>query len=93
MPLYYKRFFGYCYQNQGSLDEIMFFDISQGLLPRRFQTIDDDMIIIDEAEEVDEMYCIQEGFIGIGYQTMGGMKKNFSNNNQSYNIVKTQRGQ
>ena len=67
----------------------MFYDITQGLLPRRFQTIDEDIIIIDESEEVDEMYFIQEGFIGIGYQTMGGMKKNFTNDNKSYNIVMT----
>ena len=41
--------------------------ITQGFLPRRFQDNIYDHIIYDEDQEVDEMYFIQEGFIGIGY--------------------------
>ena len=54
----------------------MFYDITQGLIPRRFQCIDEDMIICEESQEVDEMYFIMSGFIGIGYSTIGNMKSN-----------------
>ena len=60
------------------IDELMFFDITQGLIPRRFQYTDEDMIICDESAEIDEMYFVMEGVIGIGYSTMGNMKPNIT---------------
>lgn len=36
-------------------------------MPRRFLYTDDDKIIYDEDQEVDEMYFILDGFVGIGY--------------------------
>ena len=36
------------------------------------------MIIIDESQEVDEMYFIMSGFIGIGFSAIGNMKKNIT---------------
>ena len=57
-------------------------------LPRRFKDDDYDHIIYDEDQEVDEMYFIQEGFIGIGYTTLSS-----GITNQHYKMVKKQRNQ
>ena len=40
------------------IDVDLFYHISQGLHPRRFQNTDEDKIIYEEAQEVDEMYFI-----------------------------------
>lgn len=45
---YFKRFFQF-FGDKETFDELMFYDITQGLLPRRFQNIDDDMIIYEES--------------------------------------------
>ena len=74
----YKRFFSFCELKTGNIDELMFYDITQGLLPRRFQCIDEDMIIVEESQEVDELYFIMGGFIGIGFMVMGNMKSNIT---------------
>lgn len=62
----------------GNIDQLMFYDITKGLIPRRFLSIDEDMIICDEANEVDEMYFISKGLIGIGFRTLGNMKSNIT---------------
>lgn len=47
-------------------DELIYY-LTTGLYPRRFRDTQDDYIIYDEYQEVDEMYMIYEGLIGIGY--------------------------
>lgn len=41
--------------------------LTKGLLPRRFMPSEEDKIIYEEFQEVDEMYFIMQGFIGIGF--------------------------
>jgi hypothetical protein len=41
--------------------------LTKGLLPRRFLPTEEDKIIYEEFQEVDELYFILEGFIGIGF--------------------------
>lgn len=49
-------------------DELEFlYDISFGFLPRHFLPTDDDRIIYDEEQEVQEMYFIEEGIIGVAF--------------------------
>jgi len=43
------------------------YDISFGLMPRRFEPTEEDKIIYDEEDEVPEMYFVIDGFVGIGY--------------------------
>jgi hypothetical protein len=73
----------------GSIDYLLFNDITTGLIPRRFLSIDEDKIICDESNEVDEMYFIQKGLIGIGFRTLGNMKNNITMQNKPYKMVKT----
>lgn len=47
-------------------DDLIYF-ITTGLYPRKFKDTIEDRIIYDEYQEVDEMYLIYEGTIGIGY--------------------------
>lgn len=41
--------------------------LTQGMLPRHFQNTEEDKVIYEEFQEVDEMYFVIEGFIGIGF--------------------------
>jgi hypothetical protein len=43
------------------------YDISFGLFPRFFSNKLDENIIYDEEENVQEMYFIMEGKVGVGY--------------------------
>lgn len=61
--------------------------ITQGLLPRRFLPNEEDKIIYEEYQEVDEMYFIIEGFIGIGFS-----KPFCGVSEEPYKMVRTQRG-
>lgn len=81
----FTRFFDYT-QSDKQQNINLLFQITQGFLPRRFLDNIYDHIIYDEDQEVDEMYFIQEGFIGIGYTNMySGIA------NQPYKMAKTQR--
>ena len=61
--------------------------ITQGLLPRRFLPTEEDKIIYEEYQEVDEMYFIIDGFIGIGFS-----KPFCGVTEEPYQMVRTQRG-
>tara|TARA_B110000285_G_C15112535_1_gene612012 strand:+ start:1526 stop:2086 length:561 start_codon:yes stop_codon:yes gene_type:complete len=55
------------------------YDVSFGLRPRKYDRSEEERLILDEEDEVSEMYFIQEGIIGIGYylMTQGLSKKQF----------------
>jgi hypothetical protein len=60
----FSRFFN-CLENQ---EESKFlYDISFGLMPRKFETTEEDKLIYDEEDEVPEMYFITEGVVAVGY--------------------------
>ena len=61
--------------------------LTKGLLPRRFMSTEEDKIIYEEFQEVDEMYFITDGFIGIGFS-----KPFCAITEQPYQMVRTQRG-
>lgn len=44
--------------------------MSFGLRPRKYDRSEEERLILDEEDEVSEMYFIQEGIIGIGYYLM-----------------------
>ena len=46
------------------------YDISFGLKPRKFDTSEEERLILDEEDDVSEMYFITEGIVGIGYYLM-----------------------
>ena len=39
-------------------------------MPAKFDATENDKLILDEEEEVTNMYFIQEGVVGIGYYLM-----------------------
>lgn len=47
------------------------YDITYGLMPRRFEASDEDRVIYDEEDVVTEMYLIIDGSIGVGYNMLG----------------------
>lgn len=49
------------------------YDISFGLMPRRFEPTDEDRVIYDEEDVVTEMYLVLDGSIGIGYNMLGAV--------------------
>lgn len=55
------------------------YDICFGIQPAKFDLNEHDKLILDEENEVSEMYFIQEGSVGIGYylMTQGLSKKQF----------------
>lgn len=46
------------------------YDICFGIQPAKFDLNEHDQLILDEENEVSEMYFIQEGSVGIGYYLM-----------------------
>ena len=61
----FRSFFNYHENN--SLDMNFVYDCVFGIKPRMFDSIERDVVILDEEDEVSEMYFIAEGTIGIGY--------------------------
>ena len=57
------------------------------MLPRRFQNTEEDRVIYEEFQEVDELYFVLEGFIGIGFS-----KPFCSVTETPYQMVRTQKG-
>ena len=55
------------------------YDICFGMKPAKFDASDDDMLILDEEDEVTDMYFILEGEIKVGFylMTQGLSKKQF----------------
>lgn len=59
----FPRFFSI----EQSIEQKYLFDISLGLMPRKFEVTKDDQIIYDEEDDVPEMYFITSGIFAIGY--------------------------
>ncbi len=51
-------------------DQNFLFEVSVGLIPVKFDVTPEDRLILDEEDEVSDMYFIMEGKIGIGYYIM-----------------------
>ena len=83
------RYFFNTVENQ---DSFFLFDVCFGLKPVKFKfdEKDDDSLILDEENEVSDMYFIQSGTVGIGYYLMTqGLS-----NAQQYNLaIKTDQNQ
>jgi hypothetical protein len=47
------------------------FEITFGLMPRRFEPTEEDRVIYEEEDRVSEMYLVTEGSIGVGYNMLG----------------------
>jgi hypothetical protein len=60
-------------------DSKFLYDVAFGLRPRRYDSAEEERLILDEEDEVTEMYFIQDGVVGIGYYllTQGLSKKQF----------------
>ena len=49
-------------------DQVFLYDITIALMPRRFDALDPlDRVILEEEQEVSEMYFVTKGFIGTGF--------------------------
>jgi len=59
--------FRYFFNPQKLKDSKFLYDIAFGLMPRHFSEKEDEDIILDEEEEVLEMYFIVSGSVGVGY--------------------------
>jgi hypothetical protein len=72
----FKRFFII----ESAEDSRFLYDSAFGFMPRSFDPTSDDKVIYDEEEEVQEMYFITQGTIGIGYSLImnGFMNKQHS---------------
>jgi hypothetical protein len=60
--------FRYFFNPMKHKDSNFLYDVAYGLMPRQFSDRPDENIILDEEEEVLEMYFIVSGSVGIGYQ-------------------------
>ena len=71
----YRVFFN-TYEN---INSKFIYDVCFGLKPAKFENTQHDQLILDEENEVTDMYFIQEGVVGIGYYMMsqGLSKKQF----------------
>lgn len=60
-------------------DSEFLYDVCFGLYPQKFDKTENDNLILDEENEVTDMYFIQDGVVGIGYylMTQGLSKKQF----------------
>jgi len=65
--IYNHRFFFNTQENKNSK---FLYDVCFGLQPAKFDTSENDKLILDEEDEVTNMYFIQEGIVGIGYYLM-----------------------
>jgi len=65
--IYNHRFFFNTQENKNSK---FLYDVCFGLMPAKFDTTENDKLILDEEDEVTSMYFIQEGAVGIGYYLM-----------------------
>lgn len=65
--IYNHRFFFNTQENRNSK---FLYDVCFGLQPAKFDTSDYDKLVLDEEDEVTNMYFIQEGIVGIGYYLM-----------------------
>ena len=48
-------------------DSKFLFDVAFGLMPRLFVDSEEENIILDEEEDVLEMYFVMQGTVGVGY--------------------------
>ena len=80
--------FTFFLQPEISADQKFLFALSRGLMPRRFDSDDqNDKIIYEENQEVAEMYFVMKGFIGYAVNQLSDkIKENF------YKIGKKQQG-
>jgi potassium voltage-gated channel Eag-related subfamily H protein 8 len=62
----FRLFFNY---NENK-DSSFIYDIAFGLRPRKHDASEEEKLILDEEDEVSEMYFIMEGIVGIGYYLM-----------------------
>ena len=64
----YKYFFN----TEENKNSMFLYDICFGLRPVKFKFDDkeDDVLIVDEENEVSDLYFIQSGTVGIGYYLM-----------------------
>ena len=48
-------------------DSKFLYDVAFGLMPRLFSESEEENIILDEEEDVLEMYFVMQGTVGVGY--------------------------
>jgi hypothetical protein len=65
--IYKFRAFFFTVEN---MDSKFLYDICFDIKPAKFDLTEHDQLILDEENEVSEMYFIQEGIVGIGYYLM-----------------------
>ena len=51
-------------------DSKFIYDVCFGFKPAKFEPLSHDQLILDEENEVTDLYFIQEGTVGIGYYLM-----------------------
>lgn len=51
-------------------DSKFLYDVCFGFKPAKFENLDHEQLILDEENEVTDLYFIQEGKVGIGYYMM-----------------------
>lgn len=66
----FRAFFIPSYEDKPIFDENFLFEVSFGLIPAKFDVQPEDSLILDEEDEVTDMYFILEGKVGIGYYLM-----------------------
>ena len=71
----YKLFFN----SDSKPDPEFLYDLVFGLRPRKYDTSDEEKLILDEEDEVREMYLLEAGIVGIGFYlfTQGLSKKQY----------------
>lgn len=67
------------FNTQENKDSKFLYDVAFGLRPRKYDNSEEERLILDEEDEVSEMYFVQEGIIGIGFylMTQGLSKKQY----------------
>lgn len=65
------------YENK---DSKFIYDVCFGFKPAKFENVPHEQLILDEENEVTDLYFIQEGTVGIGFylMTQGLSKKQFN---------------
>ena len=58
------------FNTQENKDSKFLYDVAFGLRPRKYDTSEEERLILDEEDEVSEMYFVQEGIVGIGFYLM-----------------------
>ena len=66
----FRSFFIPRCQNDEKHDQNFLFEVCFGLKPSKFAKTQEDRLILDEEDEVTDMYFLTDGKVGIGYYLM-----------------------